>query len=369
MNYKRMPIEMESPEQLGYDTIKHNLAESSVSDQILKNITLNINDLVLCYTDHYGKPELRELIINEHNNLHKDNVLLTVGAASALFIISTTLLSKDDHLIVVRPNYATNIETPRAIGCHISFIDLTIDNNWKINRAEIIKAIKPNTKYISVTNPHNPTGVVLAQHEIDALIQIAEEHNVYLLVDETYRDLNFTVKQPLAATLSNKVISVSSVSKAFGLPGIRLGWLITQDAQLMEKFLAAKEQIFICNSALDEEVAYQFMVEKNKYYAPIQQRYMHNFEVLKTWLITEQHRIKCVVPQGGTVCFPCITAHIDIVKFYDILVNKYATMVGAGHWFEMPDTYMRIGFGWPTETEFEQGLNNITLALNECTHS
>lgn len=364
-----MPIEMESPEQLGYDTIKHNLAESSVSDQILKNITLNISDLVLCYTDHYGKPELRNLIINDYEQLHQNDVLLTVGAASALFIISTTLLSKDDHLIVVRPNYATNIETPRAIGCHISFIELNIDDNWKINRNEIVKAIKPNTKYISVTNPHNPTGVVLAQHEIDELIKIAEEYNVYLLVDETYRDLNFTIKQPLAATLSTKVISVSSVSKAFGLPGIRLGWLITQDKQLMEKFLAAKEQIFICNSALDEEVAYQFMLNKQKYYIPIQQRYLHNFEVLKTWLATESNRIKCVVPQGGTVCFACITANVDIEKFYTILVNKYATMVGAGHWFEMPDTYMRIGFGWPTETEFTQGLRNITLALNECTYS
>src|SRR5258706_15457126 len=110
MIYKRMAIEKESPEELGYGNIRYNLAESSVSDFLLQDIHLNIQNLSLCYTDHKGKPVLRDLIVNDHDNLSRENVLLTVGAASALFIIASSLLSSDDHLIVVRPNYATNIE-------------------------------------------------------------------------------------------------------------------------------------------------------------------------------------------------------------------------------------------------------------------
>src|SRR5580693_3014135 len=114
MQYKRMPIEIESPESLGYESIECNLAESSVRDVLFKEIDLSLNELTIGYGDHVGKPALRELIAKEHENIHADNVLLTVGAAGALFIIQSSLLKTSDHLVVVRPNYATNIETPRA---------------------------------------------------------------------------------------------------------------------------------------------------------------------------------------------------------------------------------------------------------------
>src|ERR1035437_3580845 len=146
MKYVRMPIEIESPEQFGYHNIKYNLAESSVSDVVLKNIHLDINNLVLCYGDHLGKPELRELLAKEYAT-NAEDILLTVAAASALFIIATTLLDKNSHLVVARPNYATNIETPRAIGCAIDFLDLKFEENYAINLETLEKLIKPETKY------------------------------------------------------------------------------------------------------------------------------------------------------------------------------------------------------------------------------
>src|SRR4051812_48750233 len=107
MKYKRMPIEVESPEQLGYDTIECNLAESSMNDAVFNDLKLNLNDLILCYGDHLGKPELRGLIASEYTGLLPNDKLITAGAASALFIVATSLLNQKDHLIVVRPNYAT----------------------------------------------------------------------------------------------------------------------------------------------------------------------------------------------------------------------------------------------------------------------
>ncbi|MGC4034904.1 MAG: aminotransferase class I/II-fold pyridoxal phosphate-dependent enzyme [Chitinophagaceae bacterium] len=366
MIYKRMPIEKESPEEMGYGNIRYNLAESSVSDYLLKDIQLNIGSLILCYTDHRGKPELRELITHEYDNLHKENVLLTVGAASALFIIASSLLTANDHLIVVRPNYATNIETPKTIGCAITYIDLLFENEWQPDLPAIEKAINSNTRYISITHPHNPSGTLLKRETLDAIIKIAEEKNIYVLVDETYRDLSFATAYPVAASLSPNVISVSSVSKAYGLPGLRLGWLITQNEKLLELFLAAKEQIFITNSVIDEEIAFQFLSERETYQATIKQHILTNFSILEKW-IEQEHRMEWIKPGGGVVCFLGIKepGKFNVPLFYRRLLNEYGTLVGPGHWFEMPHHYMRIGYAWPKTEELIAGLKNISKALDD----
>lgn len=365
MRYKRMPIEIESPEQLGYDTIECNLAESSVHDAVFKDLKLNLNDLILCYGHHLGKPELRELIASQHD-LSCDDILITAGAASALFIVATSLLNPKDHLIVVRPNYATNIETPRAIGCEIDFIDLDFENNFQLDPLLIQSLIKSNTKLISITTPHNPTGTIVSEQTILQLIKLAELNSCYLLVDETYRDLTFGNKLPLVATLSDSVISVSSVSKAYGLPGIRIGWLITQNIKLQELFLAAKEQIFLCNSVVDEEIAYQFLQQKELFQPVIQEKIKNNFDVVTIWMDQNPH-LEWVKPQGGVVCFPRIKKEIalDTELFYNTLYKKYKTLVGPGHWFEMSKRYMRIGYGWPDAEALKKGLKNISIVFNE----
>lgn len=367
MDYKRMPIEIESPEQLGYENVKYNLTESSISDAVFSNIQLNISDLKLAYGDHIGKPELRALIANEFENLHADNVLITAGAASALFIVATSLLKKEDHLVVVRPNYASNIETPRAIGCGISYSDLTFENNFAVSVDDIASKIQANTKLISVTHPHNPTGAVIPKDVLLQLAGLAEKNNCFLLADETYRELNQSELYPAGASLHNRIISVSSVSKAFGLPGIRVGWLITQNKQLFETFLAAKEQIFVCNSILDEEIAFQYLSKKEYYFSSIKKHISTNYKILTDWRNAET-RMEMVTPQGGVVCFPRIKnpGTYDMKLFYELLNTKYQTFVGPGHWFEMPEQYMRIGFGWPVAEELRQGLQNISLCLDEC---
>ena len=116
-----MPIEAESPEQFGYDRIRFNLAESSVADTPLRDLDVSLDDLVLLYGDHLGRPGLRAAIAEGGRSASApDDVLVTPGAAAALFIISTTLLQAGDHVIVARPNYATNLETPVAIGADIA---------------------------------------------------------------------------------------------------------------------------------------------------------------------------------------------------------------------------------------------------------
>lgn len=363
-----MPIEAESPEEKGYDTIRYNLAESSVRDLTLADILppADLADVILAYAHHRGKPELRTAIVADSPNLKPDDVLVCTGAATALFIIATTLLSKEDHLVVIRPNYSTNLETPRAIDCAVSVIDLTFDNGFAIDVEAIRQAVRPATKLISVTNPHNPTGTLFSPETMQALIDLAEESGCYLLVDETYRDLNFqTPLQPYMAEQSRRVISVCSLSKAFGVPGIRIGWIINQEPDLMERFLAAKEQIIICNSVLDEEIAERLLRRKEQIIPTVHAHIRDNFDIIQEWFSDNADLLTWHQPTAGVVCFPRVNPAlgIDMALFHEKLYQDYATVVGAGHWFEQPAEFLRIGFGYPTPAELRTGLDHIRKCL------
>lgn len=366
MKYVRMPIEIESPEEQGYDTIRFNLSESSMRDRKLSDLGVKWEDLVLAYGAHKGAPGLRALVAaNAGGGLTEANVLTTAGAAGALFIIATTLLEKGDHLVVIRPNYATNLETPRAIGCEISTLDLTLEQGFKFDAAALAKLIRPTTKLISITTPHNPTGVSLDERVLRDIAALAEKHGIRLLVDETYREMSFVPKAPVAATLSDLAISVASVSKSYGIPGVRVGWLISRDTKLLERFLAAKEQIGICGSIIDEHIAEAAVAQSKQWLATVSHELEAGIATVAAW-IQREPRMEWVRPQGGCVCFPRIRADagIDIAKFYDVLQREHAACVGPGHWFEMDKRFMRIGFGWPLPDELKGGLAAISASLD-----
>ena len=400
-----MPIEVESPEQMGYDKIRNNLSESSYTDAQLRDFltggpvaggansggVADLGDLLLCYGSHQGHEGLRELIVQGSGGagnsrisddpgnprisddpgkprtaLSPDDVLITIGAAGALFIIATSLLEKGDELIVVHPNYATNIETPRAIGATIHYIGLTFENQWTLDIEELKQAITPKTCYISVTHPHNPTGACLEETQLRELANIAEAHDLYVLVDETYRDMVFGPQLPLAAEYSTRLISISSLSKTYGLPGLRTGWLICRDPELYNTFLAAKEQMHICGPILDEELAYRYLLHRDRHFPRIRADIAEKFARVKHWM-SRQEQWEWVEPRGGCVCFPRMRRpeQIDIDRFYSLLLEKYGTYVGPGHWFEMPRHYMRLGFGWPSMEQLEEGLEALSKAVDE----
>lgn len=363
MKFVRMPIEKESPEEYGYERIACNLSESSVSDAVLAQLNLQLQDLTLFYGEHRGERRLRELIARQYGLPDPDHILITAGAASALFIVHMCLLEPGAKLLVEFPNYGTNLETPRALKCQIETLELTFEEQFIAPLSRYREKLTPDTRLISVTNPHNPTGTVKSQEWLAGIIELSRSVDCPVLVDETYRDLSSGEHHPLAATLDPRVISVASVSKAYGLPGIRIGWIVCQDPLLMEQFLAAKEQIFICNSVVDEAIAYQFLQQKPTLFPQIQRHVAHNLEILRDWM-RQQSWLEWVEPQGGVVCFPRFKAEhaLNLPLFYQRLQAEYHTFVGPGHWFEMDDRYMRLGYGWPTADALVQGLAFIEQA-------
>ncbi|MFN8152617.1 MAG: aminotransferase class I/II-fold pyridoxal phosphate-dependent enzyme, partial [Solirubrobacterales bacterium] len=180
MRYARTPIEIESPEELGYDSIRFNLAESSFADQRLSDygIDTDVGGLLLQYGDHLGLPRLRELIAAEGggSDVTPDQVTVTSGAAPALFIIATALLEPGDHALIQAPNYATNLETPRMLGAEVEPIEIRYEDGWELDVDRLASQMRPETKLVSITYPHNPTGAMIDAATLERVVELIDAH-------------------------------------------------------------------------------------------------------------------------------------------------------------------------------------------------
>ncbi len=362
-----MAIEKESPEEYGYEKIMYNLSESAAPDQPL-NLFLTaeeIKDIFLSYGPHGGNAQLRRLIASRYPGAGKDNVLVTNGAAEALFLVEISTLKPGDEVIVLHPNYPSDYEVPKSLGCREKLISLRFEEGFALDVDMLRRMINEDTKLISLTYPNNPTGAMITPGELREIIEIVEDCNCLLLMDETYRELSYGEKLPPAASLSLNAVSVSSLSKAHGTPGIRVGWLVSTDIKLLKKIIAAKEQINICNSVVDERIAIE-VLKNEEILRENLKHVMENLKIVEEWMEGEE-LIEWIPPKSGAVCFPRIrrVAKINTVKFYSILLDKYSTFLAPGHWFNMDDTYFRLGFGWPSEEILREGLKNVSRALRD----
>lgn len=366
MRYRRMPIEVESPEELGYDAIANNLSESSFSDMRLSDhgIDGDVAGLLLQYGDHLGSPRLREQVAGDGDLLDPDNVIVTAGAAASLFAISTALLNEGDHVLIASPNYATNLETPRALGAEVDLLELRVEDGWALDTERLEAALRPETKLVSLTYPHNPTGAMIDAGTLERCIEIVEAHgSARLLVDETYRELAYGDPLPMAAGLSDRALSVSSMSKTYGLPGLRIGWTAVRDRELAETLLAAKEQILICGSTIDEEMAARALEARPRILPGIKDKIARHLGITREWMAS-QDVFEWVEPGAGVVGMPRFREEcdVDIDRFYRDLLERHGTYVGPGHWFDQDRRAFRLGFAWPEADELERGLAGLLAA-------
>jgi aspartate/methionine/tyrosine aminotransferase len=240
-------------------------------------------------------------------------------------------------------------------------LEQRFEDGFRIDMDALAEMVSEHTRLISLTTPHNPTGTVLRESELRRAVEIAEACGAWLLVDETYRGLSYVGTPPAAASLSPRAISISSLSKTWGLPGLRLGWILCRDPDQQEVFLAAKEQIHISTSVLDEEIAWRYLKDRNDHLRRIRGIIDERFACVRDFMAA-QTDLEWVEPEGGVIAFPRLRGEIDLDRFYTLLNDDYGTFVGPGHWFDMDRRYMRIGYGWPETEELARGLDNITKA-------
>ena len=193
-------------------------------------------DLHLGYTETWGAPDLREAIASTYNNMELENILCFAGAEEGVYTAMRVLLEPSDHAIVITPNYQAAETVPLDI-CDVTGVELIEKENWRLDLDALKKSIKPNTRLVSVCFPNNPTGAVPSQPDYHELITICRQHDLYLFCDEGYRMLELDEEKRIeqAADAYEKGLSLGVMSKAYGLPGIRIGWVASQDQRYFVK--------------------------------------------------------------------------------------------------------------------------------------
>jgi aspartate/methionine/tyrosine aminotransferase len=212
--------------------------------------------LHLGYTQTFGAPTLRAAIAATYDSLAAKDILCFAGAEEAIYIAMRVLLTPDDHCIVITPNYQAAETIPLAI-CAVSGVPLDENNGWLLDVDKIKAALRPNTKVISVNFPNNPTGAIALQDAFAELVQLCRSRGIWLFNDEVYRLIERSpdLRLPQVADSYERGISLNVMSKSYGLPGLRIGWLACRDQAVLSEFERYKHFLSICNSAPSEVLA------------------------------------------------------------------------------------------------------------------
>ena len=261
--------------------------------------------LILGYTETWGKPALRETIASTYQGLTSDDILCFAGAEEGLYCAMLALLETDDHAIITVPNYQSMETLPVSLCRQVSGVPLRAENNWALDIEDVKKALRPNTRLIAVNFPNNPTGAIAAQETFAELVELCKERNIHLFSDEVYRGLERDpAKQlPQAAELFDKGISLNVMSKAYGLPGLRIGWIACRDHDLLARMEKMKHYLSISNSAPSEILAVIALKARDQIISRNRALCDENLKLLGALFNEYPHLYQWQAPDGGCVGF------------------------------------------------------------------
>lgn len=306
------------------------------------------DNLQLKYTEPFGYPPLRRAISKTmYEHMQAENILCFAGAEEGIYCALSCLCEPGDHVIVLTPCYQSLKEIPNIQGCEVSTVDLREENNWRICVEEIKQAIRPNTKCVVMNFPHNPTGQIISQQELKDLITLLAARDIWLFSDEVYRYLGNPLESwaSAAADMYDKALSLGVMSKAFGMAGLRVGWIACQDQSMLHAIKRMKDYTSICNSAPSEMLSLITLRNKDHFLDRNNQIVEGNLDLLEQFFLQNQDRFQWVKPQGGCVGFVNYLAEESVDAFCDRLVKKHGILLMPASVYDYPSNHFRIGFG------------------------
>jgi aspartate/methionine/tyrosine aminotransferase len=260
--------------------------------------------LTLGYTETRGLPALREEIAATYDHVEPADVLCFAGAEEAIYLAMQVLLTPGDHAVVLTPNYQAAETLPLALT-EVTGVALREDDNWALDVDAVEAALRPNTRLVSVNFPNNPTGAVPDVAAWRRLVNLCDERGITLFSDEVYRGLELDRPSlPQAADLSPTALSLNVMSKAYGLPGLRIGWLACRDRSLLDRLGRAKHYTSICNSAPSEVLALIGLRARDRLLERNRGIVAANLPLFEEFFARRPGLFEWARPQGGCVCFP-----------------------------------------------------------------
>jgi aspartate/methionine/tyrosine aminotransferase len=307
--------------------------------------------LSLAYIETFGTPALRAAIAETYAGLQAEDVIAFAGAEEGIFCAVHALLDKDSHAVVVTPNYQSSETLPLSI-CATTGIALRENEDWRLDLDELRAALRANTRLILVNFPHNPTGKVVDQATFHALVDLCAERGIHLLSDEVYRGLERRpeLQLPQAAEIYDKGISLNVMSKAYGLPGLRVGWIACRDRALLSRMEHIKHYLSICNAGPSEHLAIVALKARKR----ILQRNLAlidaNLKEVNAFFGEFADLFEWQIPDGGCIAFPRYKGKDGVEIFARRLAEEAGIVVLPASLYQSDLTPVatdrfRIGFG------------------------
>lgn len=337
--------ETEAAYELAETDIKPFTLRELLSLGDFKKAEEDLLEIKLGYNPTTGSEKLRSAIASLYNAT-LDNVLITTGAIEANFLVANSVVKPGDTVIVQFPAYQALYSTAEVRGANVKYWRMKHEDNFEPDIEELRNLIDRNTKLVVLNIPHNPTGAVITETQLKTILKWAEEEGFYVLCDEVYHEVKLTegIVPPYGRTLSKNAISIGSMSKAYGLSGLRLGWIVGPE-DIIQKCWEWKDYTSISNSPLCDFLAFFALTHQNKIMKRNMSIARSNYKTLLEWFKQHENFFEYVMPKAGVLCFPKLkNIPISSEELCRELFNKYKLLIVPGECFEMPG-HLRIGFG------------------------
>ncbi len=306
----------------------------------------DLKTLHLGYTESLGHPELRKAISRLYTGVSPEGVLVAVPE-EAIFLILQAHLNRGDHVIVMSPAYQSLQAVPEAIGCSITQWPVELnEGRWQLDFDFLRDELRPNTKMVIINIPHNPTGLCLSLREKQDLVEILRPAGTLLLADEMYWRLEYApdISSEPFCDLYERAVSLSGLSKSYGLPGLRIGWLASQSAGLLDPVAILKDYTTICSSAPSELLATLAVEHSDELTRRGLDIVRKNLDIAAR--MAQDHPVIEFIPgQGGSVIFPRFRDGRSAEGLSGQLIEKRSLLMLPGPLFDMPDSFFRLGLG------------------------
>lgn len=346
-----VPFAMERWQSTWENRVRYNLSESgvhplSVGELVaLAGIDLQtLTETRLAYTQSNGTDALRRAIAALYRDADPSNVLVTVGSAEANFVVSWRLVQHGDRVAVLAPTYMQTWGLAQNLGATVAPFRLDPARGWEPDPEEMAAAIAPGTRLVVVTNPNNPTGHVLSDATRRAIVSRAESVGAWLLADEVYQGAERNGRTTSSFWGSyDRVIVTNGLSKAYGLPGLRIGWIVAP-AGLASELWSRHDYTVIAPSAASDLLARAALQVRSKVLARTRAILNENWLLLRPHLDRWGPRLEWQEPDAGAICYVRYHDPIDSLVLAERLRVERSLLIVPGAHFDMPG-YLRVGFG------------------------
>jgi aspartate/methionine/tyrosine aminotransferase len=365
------PFMLERDMSVWENKVKYNLSESGVHPMTITDLSEGNNEFVeqiltseLNYAQANGIPELRDNIAALYPGASRENVIVTTGAAQANFTSIITALDPGDEIVVMLPNYMQIYGIGINYGLDVKTFSLKEELGWSVDIDEVGNVVSEKTKLIAVCNPNNPTGHIMTDDEMNAVIAAADRAGAWLLSDEVYAGAEHHQEEvtPSFWGRYDRVLAVGSMSKAYGLPGLRIGWVVAP-ADMVDEIWARQDYVTISASMLGNKLAaYALSPEVlPRIIARTRQYIRSGYKNLDNWIQEHSNLLSVIPPQAAAIAFVRYHKEVNSSELVQRLIKDHDTYIVPGDLFGL-DHHLRISFGLSADY-VNEGLSRVYKTL------